>query len=88
VLTSFRCQDQSIIQQLNAGMRAFDLRIGIAPDGQSLTFFHAAAVLSTTATFADVMYGFYHFLHEHPSETIMLSVKVSPSSRVALPRTG
>jgi 1-phosphatidylinositol phosphodiesterase len=57
-------------------MRAFDLRVGIAPDGTTVGFFHAAAVLSTSATLADVMYGFYTFLHANPSETLVLSVKV------------
>lgn len=58
-------------------MRAFDLRIGGSPlDNSSITFYHSAAILSLTATFEDVLYGFYKFLDDNPSETIMLSVKV------------
>lgn len=77
-LTRHRCQDTSIFEQLNAGNRAFDLRIGNSPeDNTTIIFYHAPAILSLSATFEDILYGFYKFLDDNPSETIMLSVKVS-----------
>ena len=58
-------------------MRAFDLRIGFAPDNQTIIFYHGPAVLSLETTFEDVLYGFYNFLDEHPTETLVVSIKAS-----------
>ncbi|CAD6575914.1 MAG: hypothetical protein TREMPRED_001537 [Tremellales sp. Tagirdzhanova-0007] len=72
----YQCQDRSIFSQLNAGMRAFDLRIGFGPDNTTIIFYHSAAILSLTATLEDVLDGFYQFLDENPTEMIFLSIKV------------
>jgi hypothetical protein len=46
----YQTQDQSIFAALNAGIRAFDLRVGNSPDGQSIIFYHATAMLDGTTT--------------------------------------
>ena len=55
----FRCQDQSMVDMLNAGIRVFDLRYALDPTNTSLVFWHSQALVSEVATVADVMYGFY-----------------------------
>ncbi|WVQ81586.1 hypothetical protein IAT38_003710 [Cryptococcus sp. DSM 104549] len=72
----YRCQSTSIFEQLNAGHRAFDLRVGFSPDNSSVIFYHSEALLDPDATIEDVMYGFYRFLEENPTETLLVSVKV------------
>ncbi|WWD20947.1 hypothetical protein CI109_105425 [Kwoniella shandongensis] len=76
----YRCQSTSIFQQLNAGNRAFDLRVGFAPNGKDLIFYHSEAILNLDARLDDVLYGFYRFLDENPTETVLLSVKVENST--------
>nr|XP_019047888.1 hypothetical protein I302_04508 [Kwoniella bestiolae CBS 10118]OCF26818.1 hypothetical protein I302_04508 [Kwoniella bestiolae CBS 10118] len=71
----YRCGSQSIFAQLAAGNRAFDLRVGFAPNGKDLVFFHSEALLDVNARFEDVMQGFYRFLEENPTEGLVISVK-------------
>ncbi|KAA1123904.1 hypothetical protein PGTUg99_029194 [Puccinia graminis f. sp. tritici] len=73
---AFQCQDRSLFQMLGDGIRFFDLRVGFLPDHQQLGFYHASALLSTTATLPDVLLGFYKWLDEHPTETVLMSIKV------------
>lgn len=73
---AFRCQDQSLFQMLGDGIRFFDLRVGFLPDHEQIGFYHASALLSSTATLPDVLLGFYKWLDDHPSETILISIKV------------
>ncbi|PLW43510.1 hypothetical protein PCASD_06770 [Puccinia coronata f. sp. avenae] len=73
---AYQCQDRSLFQMLGDGIRFFDLRVGFLPDHQQLGFFHASALLSTTATLPDVLLGFYKWLDHHPTETILVSIKV------------
>ncbi|KAJ5794101.1 hypothetical protein N7457_000700 [Penicillium paradoxum] len=68
-----RCQELSLIDMLNMGIRAFDLRYAFDPTNSTLIFYHAQALLSQTATVNDVLFGFYAWLDDHPSETIFLS---------------
>ncbi|OCF44429.1 hypothetical protein I317_01689 [Kwoniella heveanensis CBS 569] len=73
----YRCQKSSIFGQLASGIRAFDLRVGPSPKNSSeLIFFHSEAVLDTSARFEDVMYGFYRFLDENPTESLFVSIKI------------
>ncbi|WVF67219.1 hypothetical protein IAT40_001967 [Kwoniella sp. CBS 6097] len=73
----YRCQKSSIFNQLSSGIRAFDLRVGPSPkNSKELIFFHSEAVLDTSARFEDVMYGFYKFLNENPSESLFVSIKI------------
>ncbi|KZT61044.1 PLC-like phosphodiesterase [Calocera cornea HHB12733] len=69
----FRCQDQPIFEMLNGGIRAFDLRYAFDPLNSTLVFYHSAALQSETATVQDILYGFYHWLDEHPTEAVFLS---------------
>lgn len=55
----FRCQNRSMIDMLDSGIRVFDLRYALDPTNTSLVFWHSQALMSETATVADVMYGFY-----------------------------
>ncbi|WVQ94828.1 hypothetical protein IAU59_001911 [Kwoniella sp. CBS 9459] len=73
----YRCQKSSIFGQLSSGIRAFDLRVGPSPkNSNELIFFHSEAVLDTNARFEDVMYGFYKFLDENPTESLFVSIKI------------
>ncbi|KAN0109970.1 PLC-like phosphodiesterase [Hyaloscypha variabilis] len=69
----YRCQESSIIDMLNSGIRVFDVRYAFDPTNSTLVFWHTEALMSETATVEDVLFGFYRWLDEHKSETIMLS---------------
>lgn len=69
----YRCQEKSIVDMLNAGIRIFDLRFALDPTNSSLVFYHGAALQSETATVEDVLYGFYKWLDDHPTEAVFLS---------------
>ncbi|SMR56217.1 unnamed protein product [Zymoseptoria tritici ST99CH_3D1] len=70
---NYRCQTKSIADSLGAGMRVFDLRYAWDITRTSLVFWHGDALQSETATVADVLFGFYHWLDLHPSEAVILS---------------
>ncbi|KAH8821900.1 PLC-like phosphodiesterase [Xylogone sp. PMI_703] len=69
----YRCQDVPFIDMLNGGIRAFDLRFAFDPTNTTLVFYHSQSLQSETSTVNDVLYAFYHWLDDHPSETIFLS---------------
>ncbi|KAJ6076392.1 hypothetical protein N7499_008373 [Penicillium canescens] len=77
---TFRCQELPLIDMLNMGIRAFDLRYALDPTNSSLIFYHSQALLSETATVDDVLFGFYQWLDDHPSETIFLSFQHESST--------
>lgn len=77
---TFRCQERSFIDMLNMGIRAFDLRYALDPTNTSLVFYHSQALLSETATLNDVLFGFYKWLDDHPSETLFLSLQYEGST--------
>jgi 1-phosphatidylinositol phosphodiesterase len=77
---TFRCQDQSLIDMLNSGIRALDLRYAFDPTNTSLIFYHSQALLSETANLENVLFGFYQWLEDHPSETIILSLQYEGST--------
>ncbi|KUL90037.1 hypothetical protein ZTR_02712 [Talaromyces verruculosus] len=76
----FRCQELSLINMLNMGIRAFDLRYAFDPTNTTLIFYHSQALLSETATLDDVLFGFYRWLDDHPSETLFLSMQYEGST--------
>ena len=78
----FRCQDQSLIHMLNAGIRVFDLRYAYDVTKTSLVFWHGPALQSQTATVEDVLISFYHWLDDHPSEVVFLSYQYEPSAEM------
>jgi 1-phosphatidylinositol phosphodiesterase len=77
---TYRCQELPLIDMLNMGIRAFDLRYAIDPTNTTLIFYHSYALLSELATVDDVLFGFYQWLDDHPSETIFLSFQHESST--------
>ncbi|RKF56546.1 1-phosphatidylinositol phosphodiesterase [Golovinomyces cichoracearum] len=71
----YRCQEISLLSMLEQGIRVLDLRIALDVTGSSLVFWHAQALQSQTATLESVLFAFYKWLDDHPSETIMISLK-------------
>lgn len=69
----FRCQNKSMAAMLDAGIRVFDLRYAYDVTKTSLVFWHGQALQSETTTVDDLMFSFYHWLDQHPSEAIFLS---------------
>jgi 1-phosphatidylinositol phosphodiesterase len=76
----YRCQESSIDDMLNAGIRAFDLRFALDVTNTTLVFWHSRALQSQTATMEDVLFGYYHWLDEHPSEVLFLSFQYEGST--------
>jgi 1-phosphatidylinositol phosphodiesterase len=66
-----KCQDLSISQQLEAGARFLDFRL-VNYKG-SLCLYHGS--INQNLSFADSLKSLYSFLEDHPSETILLSIK-------------
>ncbi|KAI7471319.1 hypothetical protein KC351_g12205 [Hortaea werneckii] len=77
---AYRCQTRSFAQMLDDGIRAFDLRYAYDVTNSSLVFWHGPALQSQTATVDDVMYGFYRWLDQHPSEVVFLSFQYQTST--------
>ena len=76
----FRCQDLPIIAMLNAGIRVFDLRYAFDITNSTLVFYHSQALQSQTATVDDVLFGYYKWLDDHPSEAVLLSFNYEGST--------
>ncbi|KAK7037282.1 hypothetical protein VNI00_011273 [Paramarasmius palmivorus] len=70
----YRCQEHSLFDMLNAGIRAFDLRFAWNPGNDTVGFWHAKALLAPTTRLEDVLFGFYSWLDAHPTETLLLSM--------------
>ncbi|KAJ7762654.1 PLC-like phosphodiesterase [Mycena metata] len=82
----FRCQERSLLQALNDGIRVFDLRLGYNPGNDTIGFYHGVAMLGPTTTLQDVLYGLYHWLVAHPSETILVSINQEEGSKTLYDR--
>ncbi|QSZ34739.1 hypothetical protein DSL72_007594 [Monilinia vaccinii-corymbosi] len=76
----YRCQRRSIIDMLDAGIRVFDLRFALDVTNTSIVFWHSHALQSQTATLDDVLFGYYHWLDDHPSEVVLLSLQYEGST--------
>lgn len=75
-----RCQDLSILEQLEAGIRYLDIRLGIEDGKMKLMhgFTNAkknALPWSEKLWLGDVLSQCYEFLKQHPTETIVFMVK-------------
>lgn len=68
-----RCQESSFATMLNAGIRAFDLRFAFDVTNSTLVFYHSRGLQSQTTTVEDLLFGFYNWLDDHPSEALFLS---------------
>lgn len=71
--TIYRCQDLSYFDMLNMGIRVFDIRYSFDATNSSLVVYHSAALQSETALLSDILFGFYQWLDDHPSEALLLS---------------
>lgn len=76
----YRCQDKSFIDMLNDGIRAFDLRYAYDVTNSTLVFWHGPGLQSETATVDDVLFGYYQWLDDHPSEVVFLSFQYEGST--------
>ncbi|KAF8894681.1 PLC-like phosphodiesterase [Infundibulicybe gibba] len=67
-----RCQENSIFQSLNAGIRVFDLRYAYNPGNLTIGFHHGTPCSITTIE--DVFFGLYTWLDKHPTEAVLVSL--------------
>lgn len=67
-----KTQDKTIEQQLNSGIRFFDIRL--VHDNGVLKLCHASHTFNTTFV-GDVLKTTVEFLKEHPSETVIMTIK-------------
>jgi 1-phosphatidylinositol phosphodiesterase len=78
---SVRCQAVSPKEQLKNGVRFFDIRVQVPepfdPNSDKLILVHAVFPISLTGSkyFRDLYNDIIGFLKEHPSETLILSLK-------------
>ncbi|KAK0945881.1 hypothetical protein LTR29_002738 [Friedmanniomyces endolithicus] len=79
-VAAYRCQDLSMLTMLNDGIRVFDLRYAFDVTNTTLVFWHGPGLVSETATVDDVLYGFYRWLDDHPSEALFLSFQYEGST--------
>lgn len=77
---NFRCQDKSLLNMLNDGIRAFDLRYAHDVTNTTLVFWHGIGLQSQTATLDDLLFSFYDWLNSHPSEALFLSFQFEGNS--------
>lgn len=68
-----KTQDRSPRRMLDDGIRVFDLRYAFDETNTTLVFWHDQDLFSETATVEDVLFGFWQWLDDHPSEAIFLS---------------
>ncbi|KDQ10949.1 hypothetical protein BOTBODRAFT_46677 [Botryobasidium botryosum FD-172 SS1] len=76
-----KTQDMPLFRQLDAGARFIDLRIG--ENNGLIQLYHASFLLDPTAQLVDVFWGLYHWLDAHPTETVIVSVKVDTGNTTA-----
>ncbi|KAF8981860.1 PLC-like phosphodiesterase [Cyathus striatus] len=72
--TFYRCQEHSLFQMINEGIRVFDLRYAYNPGNDTIGLHHAQALLAPTTSLSDVFFGLYTWLSKHPSETLLISL--------------
>ncbi|KAJ9609944.1 hypothetical protein H2200_006273 [Cladophialophora chaetospira] len=78
---SVRCQAVSPKEQLKNGVRFFDIRVQVPepydPNSDKLVLVHAVFPISLTGNkyFRDLYNDIIQFLKDHPSETLVLSLK-------------
>lgn len=75
-----KCQALSIGEQLDAGFRYLDIRLGIDNETGALQLMHGftrckTGVFSKTLLLNDVLDACYGFLDAHPTETVIVAVK-------------
>lgn len=76
-----QCQAWTISEQLQAGIRYFDIRV--APYYDKLKIYHG--IIDLNLDFKDVMNDFVSFLKQFPSEFLFISLKKESGSDVEGP---
>lgn len=81
-----RCQTLTIEDQLNSGFRYFDLRVDYK--NNQLVMVHGPLTcrkgfLKETLTFEETLNAFETFIHQNPSETLLLNIKASDGANDA-----
>lgn len=76
----YRTNALPLVAMLNMGIRAFDLRFAFDVTNSTIVFWHGHALQSETATLDDVLFGFYQWLTDHPSEAVFLSFQYEGST--------
>ncbi|KAG6853271.1 hypothetical protein C0991_005542 [Blastosporella zonata] len=71
---TYRCQEHSLLQALNEGIRVFDLRYAYNPGNDTIGFHHSEALLAPDTRLEDVLFGLYSWLDNHPTEAILFSL--------------
>ncbi|KAI1650575.1 PLC-like phosphodiesterase [Daldinia loculata] len=76
-LPSVRCQAVNVREQLENGVRFFDIRVNVSADSSELALVHSAFPISLTGSkyFKDMLDVIYSFLDSNPSEALIMSVK-------------
>ncbi|KAI0125789.1 phosphatidylinositol-specific phospholipase C [Xylariales sp. AK1849] len=76
-LPSVRCQAVNVREQLDNGVRFFDVRVQTNPDNSDLVLVHSAFPISLTGNkyFHDMLKDIYAFLEANRSETLIMSIK-------------
>ncbi|KAI0139783.1 phosphatidylinositol-specific phospholipase C [Pestalotiopsis sp. NC0098] len=76
-LPSVRCQAVGVREQLDNGVRFFDVRVQTSPDNSVLVLVHSVFPISLTGSklFQDMLHDIYAFLEANPSETLIMSIK-------------
>ncbi|KAJ7856898.1 PLC-like phosphodiesterase [Mycena leptocephala] len=70
-----RCQERSLVQSLDDGIRVFDMRIAYNPGNDTIGFYHGV-MLAPTTTLQDVLYGLYtgsQTIYDRKFEEILFS---------------
>ncbi|KAI1328370.1 phosphatidylinositol-specific phospholipase C [Xylariaceae sp. FL0255] len=82
-LPSVRCQAVGIRQQLENGVRFFDIRVNVNKDNADLTLVHSAFPISLTGSkyFKELIDVVYSYLDTNPSETLIMSIKREGTGR-------
>ncbi|KAJ7088203.1 PLC-like phosphodiesterase [Mycena crocata] len=76
----FRCQEHSLFQMLNGGIRVFDLRFAYNPGNDTLGFHHCMChslnrmPVAHSHYYLYVFFGFYSWLDKHPTEAVLISL--------------
>lgn len=83
--SSARCQSKTIKEQLEAGVRAFDIRvpyIGLskAPTTETVTIYHG--IVDTKVLFKDAMDYLVSYVKNNPTETIIVIVNKEKSQGI------
>lgn len=72
--SAFRCQEQSVLQSLNDGIRVFDLRFAYNPGNDTIGFYHSEALLAPDTRMEDLFFALYNWLDNHPTEAVLVSI--------------